>query len=106
MEVTGSFNRTITWHVDGRPVASRRSSEDTVWLRAGEPGPRGRGYLWPVVLVFALARREASRRRRQQALRAELEADATTHHPAPAEMPGSDCEARRNGPAGGARRDP
>ncbi|MCZ2860699.1 hypothetical protein [Blastococcus sp. VKM Ac-2987] len=37
MEVTGSFSRTVTWHVDGQLVAVTRSSEDTVRL---EPGDR------------------------------------------------------------------
>ncbi len=37
--VTGSFVRTVTWHVDGRLVAAKRSSDDTVRLRPGDRLP-------------------------------------------------------------------
>jgi hypothetical protein len=33
VEITGSLTRTITWSIDGRTVATKRSSEDTVRLR-------------------------------------------------------------------------
>ena len=36
VEVVGSFSRTVRWHVDGRLVATKRSSEDHLRLRPGD----------------------------------------------------------------------
>ena len=54
MEITGSSSRTIVWRVDGRRVAARKSSEDTVRLKPGDrlgrrnPGPDAAGGAEPV----------------------------------------------------------
>ena len=41
VSVTGSFTRTVTWHVDGRLVAVTRSSEDTIRLTPGDRLEKG-----------------------------------------------------------------
>ena len=41
VEVTGSWTRTVTWHVDDQLVAAKRSSDDTVRLSPGDRLEKG-----------------------------------------------------------------
>ncbi len=43
VEISGSFSRTVRWYVDGSLVGERKSSEDTVRVKAGDGLPPSEG---------------------------------------------------------------
>ncbi len=86
MEVTGSFSRTVTWHVDGRLVAAKKSSEDTVRLRTGDRLGKSGGSVTdadgegrPDVGAIGVKFTAFGRPRRVTWYRADGDVSATTH---------------------------